>query len=99
MEHRWVQDFGRRSGAYPVVINDEAASTDDRRVNLYVYGGWSEIRIRNDSEAFSPWQPFTHALAWTLADVDGLRTVDVEMRSGSTTVAASDTIALSLSRR
>jgi len=97
--HCWVQDFGRRSETYPVVINDEAASTDDRLVNLYVYGSWSEIRIRNDGEAFSPWQPFTHALAWTLADVDGQRTVDVEVRRGSTTVAASDTIMLSLSRR
>jgi hypothetical protein len=97
--HRWVQDFGRRSETYPVVINDEAASTDDRLVNLYVYGSWSGIRIRNDGEAFSPWQPFTHSLAWTLADVDGLRTVDVEMRRGRTTVAASDTIVLSLSRR
>jgi uncharacterized protein YkwD len=97
--HRWVQDFGRRSETYPVVINGEAASTDDRLVDLYVYGSWSGIRIRNDGEAFSPWQPFTHALAWTLADAEGLRTVGVEMRRGSTTVAASDTIVLSLSRR
>lgn len=97
--HCWVQDFGRRSETYPVVINDEAASTDDRLVDLYVYGSWSEVRIRNDGEAFGPWQPFTHALEWPLADVDGLRTVDLEMRRGSTTVAASDTIALSLSRR
>jgi uncharacterized protein YkwD len=54
--HRWVQDFGRRSDTYPVVIDDEAASTDDRLVDLYVYGSWSEIRIRNDGEAFSPWR-------------------------------------------
>jgi uncharacterized protein YkwD len=92
--HSWVQDFGRRSGVHPVVINDEAASTDSRFVNLDVYGGWSEIRIRNDNEAFGPWQPFTNTLAWTLADVDGLRTVDVEMRSGSTTETARDTIVL-----
>jgi uncharacterized protein YkwD len=93
--HYWVQDFGRRSGVYPVVINDEAASTHSRFVNLYVYGRWNEIRIRNDDDAFGPWQPFTNTLAWTLASVDGLRTVNVEMRSGSTTVTASDTIALS----
>ena len=31
-EPRWVQDFGRRRSVYPVVINDEAASTDDRLV-------------------------------------------------------------------
>jgi len=90
----WVQDFGRRSGVHPVVINDEAASTDRRLVSLNAYGGWSEIRIRNDNEAFGPWQPFTNTLAWTLADVDGLRTVDVEMRSGSTTETARDTIVL-----
>ena len=92
--HSWVQDFGRRSGVHPVVINDEAASTDSRFVNLDVYGGWSEIRIRNDNEAFGPWQPFTNTLAWTLADVDGLRTVDVEVRRGSTTETASDAIVL-----
>ena len=97
--HRWVQDFGRRRGVYPVVIDDEAASTDSRLVNLYVYGSWSEIRIRNDGEAFGPWQPFTSTLAWTLADVDGLRTVSVEMRRGSTVATASDTIELRLSRR
>lgn len=98
-EPRWVQDFGRRRGVYPVVTDGEAASTDDRLVNLYVYGRWSEIRIQNDGEAFSPWQPFTSSVEWTLADVDGLRTVRVEMRSGSTVVTASDTIELRLSRR
>jgi len=92
--HYWVQDFGRRSGVHPVVINDEAASTDSRLVRLYVYGEWSEIRIRNDDEAFGPWQPFTNTLAWTLADVEGLRTVVVEVSSGSTTETARDTIVL-----
>ena len=97
--HRWVQDFGRRRGVYPVVINDEAASTDSPFVTLDVYGRWSEIRIRNDGEAFGPWQPFGSTLAWSLANVDGLRTVSIEMRSGSTVVAASDTIELSLRSR
>jgi len=97
--HCWVQDFGRRSGVYPVVIDDEAVSTPSRFVDLYVYGSWSEIRIRNDDEAFGPWRPFTNTLAWTLANVDGLRTVDVEMRGRSTTATARDTISLHLSRR
>jgi len=97
--HRWVQDFGRRRGVYPVVINDEAASTDSPFVELYVYGNWSQVLIRNDSEAFGPWQPFASTLAWSLANVDGLRTVSVEMRSGGTVVTASDTIGLSFSRR
>jgi uncharacterized protein YkwD len=98
-EHRWVEDFGRRRRVYPVVIDDEAASTDTLLVKLYVYGSWSEVRIQNDAEEFGPWQPFTSALAWSLANVEGLRTVSVEMRRGSTVTKASDTIELRLSRR
>jgi uncharacterized protein YkwD len=93
-EPRWVQDFGRRTSVYPVVIDDEAASTGSPLVGLYVYGRWREVRLRNDTEPFSPWQPFTSTVAWTLADVEGVRTVSVEMRSGSTVVTASDTIEL-----
>jgi uncharacterized protein YkwD len=96
---RWVEDFGRRRGIYPVVIDDEAASTDSPLVELYVYGRWSELRIRNDGEEFSPWQPFASTRAWSLATIDGPRTVSVEMRRGSTVAAASDTIELRLSRR
>ena len=42
-----------------------------------------------------PWQPFSSTVSWSLADVEGLRTVSLEMRRGSTVVAASDTIELS----
>jgi uncharacterized protein YkwD len=97
--HRWVQDFGRRRGVHPVVIDEEAASADSTLVSLFVYGRWTEVRIRNDSEAFGAWRPFTSVLAWSLADVDGLRTVSVEMRGESTVAAASDTIELRLSPR
>jgi uncharacterized protein YkwD len=93
--HRWVQDFGRRRGIYPVVINGEAARTDGVLVSLYVYGSWGEVRIRNDGEAFGSWQPFSSTVSWSLADVEGLRTVSLEMRRGRTVVAASDTIELS----
>ena len=92
--HYWAQDFGRRTGQYPVVIDDEAASTDNRNVALYVYGTWTEMRIRNDSESFTAWQPFSSTVSWTLPNVNGLRTVTVEMRSGATTVSSSDTITL-----
>jgi hypothetical protein len=96
---RWVQDFGRRRGVYPVVIDGEAASTDRLAVSLFVYGRWTDVRIRNDDEAFSAWRPFTSTLAWSLADAVGPRTVGVEMRRGGIVVAASDTIELRLSRR
>jgi hypothetical protein len=98
-EHRWVMDLGRRRGVYPVVIRDEASSTDTPLVDLYVYGRWDELRIRNDGEAFSAWRPFSSDVAWSLAEVEGPRTVSVEMRKGSTLAAASDTIVLGLSRR
>jgi hypothetical protein len=96
---RWVQDFGRRRGIYPVVIDGEAAGTDSLLVSLFVYGRWTDVRIRNDDGEFSPRRPFTSTPSWSLADVDGLRTVSVEMRRGSTVVAASDTIELRLNRR
>lgn len=95
--HYWAQDFGRRSGQYPVVIDDEAASTDSRSVSLYLYGTWTEMRIRNDGESFTAWQTFSNTVAWTLPNVNGLRTVTVEMRTGATTVSSSDTITLALS--
>jgi uncharacterized protein YkwD len=95
----WVQDFGRRRGIYPVIIDGEAASTDSSLVSLYVYGRGTDIRVRNDGEPFGPWQPFASTLAWSLAGIEGLRTVSVEVRRGSTVAAASDTIELRLSRR
>ena len=91
----WVQDFGRRANVYPLVINDEAAATRNRSVTLYVYGSWTEMRLRNDQEAFGPWVPFSSTTPWTLANVSGERTVTVEVRSGSTTRSSSDTITLS----
>lgn len=56
--HYWVQDFGRREGVYPIVINNEAAVTETRAVDLYIYGDWQEMRLRNDAGAWGNWQPF-----------------------------------------
>ncbi|MDY6875739.1 MAG: S8 family serine peptidase [Chloroflexota bacterium] len=93
--HYWVQDFGRRSGVYPLVINQEATETDSRDVSLYIYGDdWQEMRLHNDSDSWTAWQPFQATLNWTLNGVAGERTVWVEMRDGSQTAASSDTIYL-----
>jgi uncharacterized protein YkwD len=93
--HYWTQDFGRRQGVYPLVIQREAASTTSADVQLYVYGSWSEIRLRNENGAFGPWQPFQNNLAWTLsAGPAGPRTVYAEMRQGATSASASDDIVL-----
>lgn len=91
----WVQDFGRRNSVYPLLINGEQAVTTSRNVNLYIYGSWNEIRLRNDSNSWSAWQPFSSNLAWTLAGNNGTRTVSAEMRTSSgASASASDTILL-----
>ena len=88
----WVQDFGARGGVYPLIINNEAAQTSSPNVNLYIYGPGTEMRLRNDSDAWSAWQPYAANLNWTLKKVNGTRTVSVELRSGGSTYSSSDTI-------
>jgi len=92
----WVADFGRRAGVYPLIINQGASSTDARDVALYVYGEWSEIRLRNDGEGRSAWWPFSCTIDWTLARRTGTRTVYAEMRKGAQTASAEDSIQLEL---
>jgi hypothetical protein len=90
----WVQDFGRQSDTYPLIINREAAQTDDRNVSLYIYGDWQEMRLRNDSDAPSSWMTFQSQVNWTLNHGNGAHTVTVELRDGTKTAASSDTIYL-----
>ncbi|MFN2285380.1 MAG: CAP domain-containing protein [Anaerolineae bacterium] len=92
----WVQDFGCRNGVYPIIINNEDATTDDYHVNLYIYGSgtWPEMRLRNNDEAWGDWQPFQSRLPWELPQVTGEHTVSVEMRNGSQTATSSDSIYL-----
>jgi uncharacterized protein YkwD len=88
----WVQNFRHDPNVYPLIINGEAATTSSPNVTLYVYGEWTEIRLRNNGGAWSAWQPFTNTLSWTLDAAPGLQTVEAEFRDATTTVAASDTI-------
>lgn len=90
----WVQDFGRRSSNYPLIINRDAATTDTRTVTIYIYGSWQEMRLRNDNGTWGSWQPFQTSFAWTLANGKGDHTVTAEVRSGGTTVTTSDSIYL-----
>lgn len=92
--HYWTQNFGARSGVYPVVINREAYETATRDVDLYLYGeDWaSEMRIRNEGGTFTAWMPFASDVAWQLTPGSGVREVFVEIRSGATVRSASDTI-------
>lgn len=90
----WTQDFARQSGVYPLVINREAASTSSANVALYIYGAWTEMRLKNENGAWSAWLPFQNDSAWTLSAGSGTKTVTAELKSGTTVVTSSDTINL-----
>jgi uncharacterized protein YkwD len=90
----WTQDFGKRSGVYPLIINRDAANTDSRKVTLYLYGTFQQMRLKNDSGAWGDWQTFQNNVAWTLANGVGTHTVSAELKTGSTVVTSSDTIYL-----
>ena len=94
--HYWAQNFGRRSGVFPIIINNEAARTTTPNVSLYIYGAgtYTEMRLRNDDGAWGAWQPFQSTLDWTLGNAAGERTVHVELRNTRGTVSSSDTITL-----
>ena len=90
----WVQDFGRRDGVYPLIINQDAASTDSRSVSLYIYGGWTEIRLRDNEGEWSQWMPFQSTMNWELAGGVGTHTIWAEMRTDLDASSTSDTIML-----
>jgi uncharacterized protein YkwD len=92
----WTQDFGRRWDRYPLVINLEAATTDSREVDLYIYGTWEEMRLRNGLGDWTDWMPFSNHLKWELDSIPGEQTVSAEMRNGSSTATSSDSIYLNL---
>ena len=94
----WAQDFAVRSGVFPLIINNEAATTESTQVTLFVHGGWDEMRVRNasgaNSGAWGAWQPFASLTTWTLPDEPGLHTVEVEMRRVGHSSSSSDSIVL-----
>ncbi len=103
--HRyWTMDYGARNDAqgyavYPVVIENEAWSTNSLDVDLYVYGqGWAtEMRFRNGAEAWSPWESYGSTKAWTLSVADGtVATVYAQIKRGSKVLESGDTIQLDL---
>ncbi len=90
----WVQDFGARRGEYPILINNDAATTNDPAVELFIHGEWSEMRLRNDSDLWSEWQPFASRFSWMLNNSVGERIVSVELRTNAQIYSACDKITL-----
>jgi len=95
----WVQDFGRRAGVYPLVIDREAALTTLSSVSLYVYGSgvFQQIRLKNENGAFSDWQPFQTDLPWELSKCNGPKTVTAELKNATSTITSRDDITLAVS--
>jgi uncharacterized protein YkwD len=94
--HYWTQDFGRRNGQYPLVINRDAASTTNRTVNIYLYGDFNEMSLELDSNGQGAWQPFQNSFSVTLPCLSGTRKVTAKMRDydGGTEYTSFDTIGL-----
>lgn len=95
-----VLDLGDDRDYAPLVIDDEALTTADRIVRLYLYDqdtgdGWSgvsatvEMMISNVPDfAESKWEPYVAEKDWTLEAGEGWRTVYVKTRDrlGQTTI-------------
>lgn len=82
-----VQDFAFDPGVSPLIINNEAPSTLDPAVDLYLYdhferngltavGPAVEMMIANTPDfAGASWQPFSQEVSWHLEPGSGWRTV------------------------
>ncbi len=90
----WTQDFGRRSGIYPLLINSDQASTPSRSVTIYIYGSWTQMRLHNDNDPPGAWVPFKNSSSWQLDHGNGTHTVTAELTNGTTNATSSDTIQL-----
>ena len=94
----WTQNFGARSDYYPIIINNEAYSTTNSTVDLYIYGAEvdaTEMRFSIDNQGFSDWEPFISQTQQVLPSTNGTHTIAVEIRNAvSNTWQATDTIIL-----
>ncbi|MCB0060751.1 MAG: hypothetical protein KDE19_01505 [Caldilineaceae bacterium] len=95
--YRWVQDFGTRNSVAAMILNREARETDSPEVSIYLHGTGSQLRLRNDDEQWSEWQPFQNEFTWTVPHVAGEHRVDIEVQRGQSVVTGSDTIVVSSS--
>jgi hypothetical protein len=92
----WVQTFGARWNVFPLVINNEAETTDSREVELYIYtpGRAEEMRFSSDNQHWTEWEPYYEKKCWTLTAGDGPKNVHVQIRNAEKTTHASDSILL-----
>jgi uncharacterized protein YkwD len=81
-EHYWTLDLGSRWDASPLVIAGEAYSTSTPLVDVYIYGeGWAvEMRLSNDGQNWTEWQPYEPLLTWRLSPGNGPKEVHAQLR-------------------
>jgi uncharacterized protein YkwD len=99
LDSYWIQDLASRSNVYPVIINGEAATTDQIQVDLYIYGsGWAnEMRLSHDGTNWTAWDDYQTQQPWQLEPGPaGQRTVFVELRGPDNTLTVSDSIELTV---
>jgi len=102
-----TQDFGHDPVYAPMVIENEAISTDSPQVSLYIYnrepgGGFAgmgpavHMMVGHDPcFTHATWEPYTAEKTWTLEPGEGWRTVYVKTRDVlNRTMVVSDTIYL-----
>lgn len=93
----WVQDFGERSGVFPVVIEDEAFATTDREIDVFIYGsGWAREMMVSENPDFAgaTWEGFRQEITWTLSPGTGQRRLHVRLRREKAIREAHDEILL-----
>jgi uncharacterized protein YkwD len=87
----WIQDFGTRSSVYPLVINREYATTSNPDVNLYIYGQgvFTQMRLKNDDEAWTAWESFQSQRSWRLPWRKGIHRVTAELKKADGSIITS----------
>lgn len=93
----WTQNFGRRDGVFPLVVNRESHDTVCAALKLYVYGpgNATQMRFSNDGSSWSAWETYSPSKIWTIPGASpSPATVFSEVTTGATTFSADDSILL-----
>lgn len=98
-EVNFIIDKTAPSGSF--TINNGAATSSSTQVTLSIAAtdnlGQIQMRIANDNEAWSNWQPYTSTLNWTLPNGNGQKKVLLELRDEAGNVGmASASITLNI---
>jgi len=93
----WTVDAGWRDSVYPIIINAEAATTNNPLVEIHVHGEWDYVRFRNNDGQWGLWKLVqSQPMQWSLPDASRTHTVCAEMlqTSDGSSAEACDKIAL-----